>query len=154
MGKIDAALARMAGQRVYLDTNVFIYFLQHDEVLFPVVQPIIRACAERQILGMTGDLAVAEVMVHPYRSGDAALIARFKRFFRQKHVLTVLPHESQLFDEAALIAGQRRLKLIDAIHHHTALQSGCRFLLTREKRLGAYDTDDGLESVYLNDLVG
>lgn len=28
MGKIDAALARMTGHRVYLDTNVFIYLLR------------------------------------------------------------------------------------------------------------------------------
>ena len=62
-------LARMAGHRVYLDTNVFIYFLQRDEVFFPIAAEILKACAEGTILGTTGDLAVAEVMVHSVPQG-------------------------------------------------------------------------------------
>lgn len=154
MGTVKSPhLARMAGHRVYIDTNVFIYFLQRDEVFFPIAAEILKACVEGTILGVTGDLAVAEVMVHPYRSGDATLIARCKQFFRQKDFLTVLPHDSRLFDEAAMIAGQRRLKLIDAIHYHTALQNGCRFLITHDKRLSIADPDAPLQPVYLADLI-
>ena len=93
MGKIDALIARMAGRRVYIDTNIFIFFLQRDERYFSVVAPIIQACSSRRIFGVTGDLVLAEVMVHPYRSGDATVIAQFRSFFGQKNFLSIAAHE-------------------------------------------------------------
>ncbi len=154
MTKLETAIARMAGHRIYIDTNVFIYFLQKDDAIFKVVAPIMLACADRQLLGVVGDLVVAEVMVHPYRSGDAALIARFKSFFTRKNFLTVAEHEARFFDEAAMIAGQKRLKLLDAIHYRTALQAGCAFFLTHDRDFDAVATGSGVEVVRLVDLLG
>jgi predicted nucleic acid-binding protein len=154
MTKLESAIARMTGHRVYIDTNVFIYFLQKDDALFSVVAPLMQACADRHLLGIVGDLVVAEVMVHPYRSGDAALIARFKSFFTRKNFLTIAPHEARFFDEAAMIAGQKRLKLLDAIHYRTALQAGCTFFLTHDSDFDAVATGSGVEVVRLLDLIG
>jgi predicted nucleic acid-binding protein len=140
----------MAGQRVYLDTNVFIFFLDGNGRYFPAVGPIVQACADGTLFGFTGRLAIAEVMVHPHRHGDAATVSRFKAFFGQKHFLTVVEHSPDCFDDAAMIAGQKRMKLIDAIHHRTALQAGCRFLLTNDR---GFASDAVLEIVQIDDLL-
>ncbi len=148
-----AAVARMAGRRVYIDTNIFVFFLQRDEVFFPLVAPVIQACTQRSILGVTGELVIAEVMVHPYRRGDAALIAQFKSFFARKNFLTIAAHEARFFDEAAMIAGQARLKLIDAIHYRTAVQAGCEFFLTHVHDFDGVATGRGVEVVRLDELT-
>jgi predicted nucleic acid-binding protein len=153
MSKLENALTRMAGHRVYIDTKVFIFFLERTDTLFEVAAPFIQACANRQLLGVTGELVMAEVMVHPYRSGDAALIARFKSFFTRKNFLTIAEHEARFFDDAAMLAGQKRLKLMDAIHYRTALQAGCSFFLAHDHDFDAVAVGGGLEVMRLNDLI-
>ena len=54
MGKVTSAIARMAGQCVYMDTNVFIFFLEGNEKYLPVVGPIMQACADGTILRRPG----------------------------------------------------------------------------------------------------
>lgn len=127
----SAALARMAGQRVYFDTNVFIYFLDQG-ALFDVVAPLLAACVEGRMLGCTGDAAVAETMVMPYRHNNTVKIAQFKAFFGLKGFLTVHAHTAQTFDLAAQLAGTQGMRLMDALHYATAIQSGCRFLVSND----------------------
>lgn len=150
MGKVEAAIAHMAGQRVYIDTNVFIFFLDGNEKYMPAVGPILQACANGTIFPTTGRLAIAEVMVHPYRNGNAVTVSRFKSFFAQKNFLYVAEHEPDCFDDAAMIAGQKRMKLIDAIHYRTALQAGCRFLLTNDR---GFATDSDMEVLQLDEML-
>lgn len=158
MGKVEtatsaatmAAIARMAGQRVYIDTNVFIFFLDGNDKYLPSVGPIMQACADGTIFPATGRLAIAEVMVHPYRHGNAVTVSRFKSFFAQKNFLTIAEHGPDCFDDAAMIAGQKHMKLIDAIHYRTALHAGCRFLLTNDR---GFVTDADMEILQIDDLL-
>ena len=131
MEALSAALARMAGQRVYLDTNVFIYFLDQG-ALFDVVAPLLAACVEGRMLGCTGDAAVAETMVMPYRHTNPVKVAQFKAFFGLEGFLTVHAHTAQTFDLAAQLAGTQGMRLMDALHYATAIQSGCRFLVSND----------------------
>ena len=131
MDALSAALARMAGQRVYFDTNVFIYFLDQG-TLFDVVAPLLAACVEGRMLGCTGDAALAETMVMPYRHKNTVKVAQFKAFFGLEGFLTVHAHTAQTFDLAAQLAGTQGMRLMDALHYATAIQSGCRFLVTND----------------------
>lgn len=131
MDALNTALARMAGQRVYFDTNVFIYFLDQGS-LFETVAPLLAACVEGRMTGCTGDAAVAETMVMPYRTQDVTRIAKFKAFFGLEGFLTIHAHTAQSFDLAAQIAGTQGMRLMDALHYATAIQSGCHFLVTND----------------------
>jgi len=73
MGKIDDALARTAGQRVYFDTNAFVYFLDRHPEYFGLVAPFIEAAANGSLLGVTGDAAVAETLVKPYQLDNLSM---------------------------------------------------------------------------------
>lgn len=150
MGKIKATLARLAAQRVYIDANAFIFFLDRHDRYFSVVAPIFQDCFKQRIFATTGAAAVAEVMVHPYRSGDAALIAHVKSFFNQKNFLTIAGHDIALFDTAAMLAGQRKMKLIDALHYATAQQNQCKFFLTNDHRISS---SDSLTVIQIDQLI-
>ena len=148
MDALAAALGRMAGQRVYFDTNVFIYFLDRG-ALFDVVAPLLSACVAGRMAGCTGDAAVAETMVMPYRHKNMAKIAQFKTFFSLEGFLTVHAHTAQTFDLAAQFAGTQNMRLMDALHYATAIQSGCRFLITNDAGI---KSSDEIEVIYVKAL--
>jgi predicted nucleic acid-binding protein len=145
MGKIEPLLARLAGCRVYIDANIFVYFLDRHPTYFSLVAPIIQAMGDGSFLGLTGDAVVAEVMVGPYRSGDPALTADIKSFFQSAGALAVLRHGPEDFDLAAQLRGRHGMKFIDALHVATAARAGCRFLLTN---------DDGIRPFGAMEIVG
>lgn len=144
MGKIGEAVARMNGHRVYLDTNVFVYFLDRNPDYFPVVAPIIEAIESGLIIGYTGDAAIAETLVKPYQTDNLALAASFKAFFRTEDFLSIQPHDAETFDLAAQLRAKRGLKFIDALHYATAIQAGCKFFVTN---------DDGIQSSDVLEVV-
>ena len=151
MGKVAALLARMRGQRVYIDANYLIYFFDKRAPQFDIVAPIFVACDAGEFFGFTADAAVAEVMVHPYRSMSAAEIARGKAFFAREDFINVLRHDASAFDTAAQLRATSNMKMLDALHYATALQSGCRFLLTND---GDFKTSGQLEVVSVRSLTG
>ena len=129
------AMAEMTGQRVYIDTNVFIYFLGMHPTYFEASARVINACAESRIFGFTGDAAIAEVMVGAYKQADPALVTRFKLFFAQRNFLTIATHDAETFDAAAQLVAQGGVKFIDALHMATALRSQCTYFLTNDRGL-------------------
>ena len=150
MGKVAALLTRMRGQRVYIDANYLIYFFDKRAPQFDIVAPIFVACDAGEFVGFTGDAAVAEVMVHPYRSMSAAEIARGKAFFSRDDFINVLRHDSSVFDTAAQLRATSSMKMLDALHYATALQAGCRFLLTND---GDFKTSKQIEVVSVQSLL-
>jgi predicted nucleic acid-binding protein len=151
MAKIDTALARLAGQRVYIDTNLFIYFLDRHPTYFSAVAALFQSSIDQEFFATTGDVAVAEVMVGPYRQADPSLAARFKQFFAQSQLLSVVAHQRHVFDSAAQLAAKKRMKFIDALHVATAIDVGCTTLITND--LGVPPVQ-GLDVIQLADLLG
>jgi predicted nucleic acid-binding protein len=150
MGKIDDAIARMTGHCVYLDTNVFVYFLDRNPDYFPVVAPIIEAIESGLIIGYTGDAAIAETLVKPYQTGNLALAASFKAFFRMDNFLAIQSHDAESFDLAAQLRAKQGLKFIDALHFATAIQAGCKFFVTND---GGIQSSSVLEVITIKTLA-
>lgn len=135
MGQVIPVLRAMRGQRVYVDTNVFIYFLERNVQFFAAAVPVIEALSNRDVQGYTGEITVAEAMVGPYRSNDAAAISHTRNFFTKTGLVTLLPHDRVIFDHAAQLRAQQRLPFIDAIHVATAVEAACKFFITNDKAL-------------------
>ena len=133
MRKIDALMARMKGHRVYVDANFFIYFLNQQPPFFDAVAPIFQACDRGVFKGVTGDAAVAEVMVQPYRLKSPAEIAKGKRLFSRENFISTVSHDAAIFDLASQLRAHSNMRMLDALHYATAMQTGCRFLLTNDR---------------------
>jgi predicted nucleic acid-binding protein len=152
MGVLDKALAKLSGQRVYMDTNTLVYFFDRNPIYFPAVAKIIQACDRGEFLGFTGDAAVSELMVHPYQTRNPAEIARGKAFFARPNFITVLPHTTPIFDAASqLRAAGKSLRLIDALHYATAISAGCQFFITNDKDFSGVSS--GAEVINLKTLL-
>ena len=149
MGKIAALLARISGKRVYMDTNIFIYFLEQSDGYYESVAPIIKACEAGKFFGYTGDVAVAETMIQPYRQDNLSLVANFKAFFATENFLSIQAHDAAIFDLAAQLRAKRGIKLIDALHYATALKAGCSFFLSNDSGI---KSDAHMEVIAINAL--
>jgi predicted nucleic acid-binding protein len=150
MGTVVNVLARLRGQRVYLDTNFFIYFLSRQPDYLPVVEPLMRACDEGQFEGVTGHLALSEVLVEPYRQQSPEEIARVKSLFSRDKFLELVGHDEKTFDLAAQIRARHGLRMIDALHYATALNASCRFIISNDTDFRRGGT---LEIISISDLV-
>ena len=150
MDKISATLERIRGQRVYIDTNIFIYFLEQHERYFDSVLPFFQLFNDGASLAYTGDAVVAETLYKPYQINDALRVSEFKEFFNNDEFITVLPHTKKVFELAAELAPTRGMKLIDALHYATAAIAGCRFILTNDR---GFASSDAIEVLYLEGIV-
>lgn len=66
---------------------------------------------------------------------DPKLIATTHNFFRSRNFLTILPHDRAIFDHAARLRAEGRLRFIDAIHIATATSADCKFFVTNDKTI-------------------
>jgi len=150
MGKIAALLTKIQGQRIYFDANFLIYFFDRTEPYARVVSEVIIACDRNTVFGYTGDVAVAELMVFPYRTRDEIEIARGKAFFKRENFLTVLSHDSAVFDTASRLRAETGMKLIDALHCATALNAGCKYFITNDTGIRS---TEALEVLLIRDYI-
>ena len=148
---MSQALARIRGQRVYVDTNIFIYFFERHERYFDSVVPFFQLFNDGLSIAYTGDAVVAETLYKPYQIDDALRISEFKEFFSNDEFITVLPHSKKVFELAAELAPKRGMKLIDALHYATAALAGCKFILTND---AGFASSDAMEVLYLDGLLG
>lgn len=151
MGKIKTTLSRIQGKRVYVDTNIFVYFLEQHERYFDTVVPFFQLFDDGLSLAYTGDAVVAETLYKPYRVDDVVRVNEFKSFFGNDEFITVLPHTTKVFELAAELSPKRGMKLIDALHYATAVIAGCSFILTND---AGFTSSGEVEVIYLQDLIG
>jgi predicted nucleic acid-binding protein len=63
---------------VALDTQIFIYFIEEEDRFLTLVKPLFEAMDRGELVGVTSGLSLMEVLVVPYRSGNAALADRYE----------------------------------------------------------------------------
>jgi predicted nucleic acid-binding protein len=153
MGPLETALEKIKGHRVYFDTSVLIYFFDKNPFFFSSIVPFIVACDRGEFSGITGDAAVCELMVHPYRSKNPAEVSRGKSFFNRKNFITVVRHGVEIFDTASQLRGVGSLKMMDALHYSTAIHSGCQFFITRDSDFQSTGMQSSVEVINLKDIV-
>ena len=150
MDKITHSLSRIRGQRVYVDTNIFIYFLERNDRYFESVVPFFQLFNDGLSLAYTGDAVVAETLYKPYQVNDTLRVSEFKEFFSNDEFITVLPHTKKVFELAAELSPKRGMKLIDALHYATAALAGCKFILTNDQ---GFTSSESMEVILLDDLL-
>jgi predicted nucleic acid-binding protein len=150
MGTLDALLTRLKGQRVYINANFFIYFLNQQAPFFEVVAPTIQAADAGEFTALCGDAVVTEVMVHPYKMQSPSEIARTKTLFKREAFLTVVRHAEESFDLMAHLRATTNMRMLDALHYATAVNVGCRYLLTNDKD---FKTTGTIEVIGISSLL-
>lgn len=131
---VPRLLARLEGSKVYLDTNVFIHVLNDTPELAAPSLLLLEACAARRIVGLTGDVTLAELLVKPLRANDAAAVGAVQELLVQDGAITLVSHGRAAFERAAQHRAHHGLKMVDALQLATAQLAGARCLISNERQ--------------------
>lgn len=120
----------------YLDSNIIIAALERPVWSSFFVRLFARA-ETRDLVLVTSEVSLAEVLVGPMKQGTAKLLDAYLRLLGPESAFTTVPVTRSILYSAAHVRATSSLKLIDAIHLATAIEAGCDHFLTNDARLGA-----------------
>ncbi len=127
--------AAFRGKRVYFDANIFIYLIEGFAALERQLLAIRDSIAAGEAEIVTSELTLSEVLVAPFRKGDAALAAVYREFLEDSGAFVLRPAARETWVRASLYRAQSRLKTPDALHIATAVEAECSLFLTHDKPL-------------------
>jgi predicted nucleic acid-binding protein len=121
-------------RRVFWDTMVHAYWLEDHKKLSQQVQLIHSRMESRGDVLCSSLLVLAELLVGPLRTGDAAAADLIEQYFRSPAVtlLSFTPRAARLFAE---LRARQGLKPVDALHLSLAAAAGVDIFLTNDHRL-------------------
>lgn len=121
---------------VCLDSNIVIYYVEGNPVWGPKVAARLSLLAASGDTLAVCDLARAECLIGPLRSGDAVALANYQRFFASPTV-RMLPLSLSVCERAAEIrvASALHFELPDCLHLAAAIEHGCGLFLTNDAQL-------------------
>jgi predicted nucleic acid-binding protein len=132
---MSALLKDLKGQRVALDTMIFIYAFEENPVYLSSLRPFFQAVERGEIEATTSTITLVECLVRPYRKKDMILAARYMVLFRNFPHLSVLPLTDEIAERAAFLRAFHNLKTPDAIQLATALLSDSQVFLTNDEEI-------------------
>ena len=137
------------GCSVYIDSVVIIYTLQGNPIFYELLEPLWTQFQARNILIVSSELAIPEVLVSPLRRGDRSQISNYENLLFQSGI-DLIPINREILLLATELRVKYRLKTPDAIHAATALSANCRRFITNDKD---FCNIAGLPVVVLSELL-
>jgi predicted nucleic acid-binding protein len=118
---------------VYLDTNVFIRGFEFEGAEAQPIRELLTLLNEYPKAAVTSDLTLAELLAPPKRENDFPLARKAELYgslLIWSGVIDLLPLKRNILIGTAVLRQNWPYKLADAIHVVTALDAGCRFLMS------------------------
>jgi predicted nucleic acid-binding protein len=143
-------LSAIQGDRVYLDTNIWIYALEGFPAFVRELANLFQAIDRGTLTAVTSELTLAEVLVKPIQDGDVTQQETCKQAIANTQTLAVTAVNREILVVAAQLRATTNLKLPDAIHAATALSCHCSTFLTNDQR---FQTFSGLQVVLLSQVI-
>ncbi len=133
MGWID----RLRGKIVGLDSAPLIYYIEENPAFLSLVDPFFHAMTRGDFEVVTSTMTVAEVMVHPFRRGDAGLIEMYRDILQNAAHLRTVPVTADIAEIAARLRAWHKIRTPDAVQIATAIAAKADFFLTNDDGLPA-----------------
>jgi predicted nucleic acid-binding protein len=130
-------IADLGRGRVGVDTAIFIYLIQEDPRFLPLVEPIFEDVAEGRREIVTSALTLLEVLVVPYRAGNAGLAERYEELLSNSRGIAVMDLTRDQLRIAAQMRAATGVKTPDALQLAAALGAGCSTFVTNDRRIPA-----------------
>jgi predicted nucleic acid-binding protein len=120
-----------------VDTAVFIYFIEEHPRYLPLIAPLFEEADGGKRTLVTSAITLLEVLVVPYRVGDARLAERYESLLTQSRGVRLVDVNRDQLRAAAQLRAATGVKTPDALQVVSALSAGCRALVTNDRKLPA-----------------
>lgn len=127
-------LNSLKGSRIYLDSNIWIYFLSGLNEYSQSLTDLFTAADSGSLMLITSELTIAEILVRPIREENAARREVCLAAMTNTDSSTAVPVDRSILISAAEIRASTKLKLPDAIHAATAIATECTTFLTNDSQ--------------------
>lgn len=144
---MNSALA--AARKVYVDSNVIIYYVEGEEPIQRLAQRFFEHAVEQGVELVTSELAVGECLYGAHKRERLGSIERFGTLFDRARLLHLVPATLGTLKEAARFGPAHGMKLLDAIHAATAIAEGCDVFVTNDRGIRSAE---GLLVVQLSEV--
>ena len=138
-----------SASRIYLDSNALIYFVERSDALQKKVGAVIAWAIDAKAAIVVSEIGIAECLHGAYKLQNAALEETYNEIFYTIALFDIAPVDGALVKAAAKIAAEKALKLVDAIHFLTAVETRCEVFLTTDRRFHSSHT---VEVVQIDEL--
>jgi predicted nucleic acid-binding protein len=121
------------GEKIGLDTSVFVYYINRQEPYFQHCRQIMRGIESGRLRGVISTVSEMEMLVEPLARKRRQLVNDIEDLLRRLTGLGVMPVDGTLARRAAEIRSETRLRSLDALVAATALVAGCRYLVGNDR---------------------
>ena len=143
-------LEDIAGQKVYFDANIFIYFLERTAEFEAATSPLFDALARREFAAQTSLLTLTEILPPLVRANNTAAINGAIELIRDSGLIETHAADGEVFTQAGFVRGTVGMKTPDALHVTTAMLHGAERFLTNDQGIR---TPKALPRLLLSDYV-
>lgn len=128
-------LSDLGSGPVALDTSIFIYLIEEHPIYLPLVEPLFEAIEAGELEAVTSSLTLLEVLVVPFRFGNAVLIDRYETLLTKSRGLRLVDLDRDFLRFVAQVRASTRAKVPDAMQLAAAMAAGCLTFLTNDDRI-------------------
>lgn len=147
---MGALSMKLKGQKVYLDTNIFIYALEAMEPWASLLRDLFASLEAGDWHAVTSSLSIAECLVKPFDMEREDMVLAYRAALSPSRYLHIAPLGEEILVEAARLRAKHKFKLPDALHIATALDQGCTAMLTNDAQ---FRKVPAIQCILLSDLV-
>lgn len=143
-------LNQLQGQVVGLDSAPLIYFVEENPAYLAITDAFFEAADRGEFKIVTSVITIVEVLVYPFRQGNAELVRQYRNILFNEEVLTTIDIDSNIAESAAQLRANYNLQTPDAIQMAAAIAGGASFFFTNDARLPSLPN---LQVLVLNELI-
>lgn len=133
--------------RIGLDTNVLIYYIEEHPVFLKKVEPLIDKIVEGRATGITSYVTLLELLVKPIKERRFDLVEQYKEILTNELDMVLLDESVSL--KAAELRAKYGIKTPDAIQLASVISKKGEVFITNDERL---DVVKEIKVLTLNDL--
>lgn len=129
--KISDALKNV--HRLCIETAPFIYFVESHSNYVDKMRAIFQEIRANQIVVVSSTVTLTEVLTKPLQAADTTLITFYRQMLLNTQGITLLPIDTAIAEQSALLRANYQLKTPDAFQVATAIHSNYDAFLTNDK---------------------
>lgn len=128
-------MEELKGKIIGLDTMVFIYHFEKNQIYSPLTFSIFESLEKGNFKGITSILTLLEILVKPKKENNSLLVERYKLLFETFPNLQVQEINENIADIASSLRANYNINTPDAIQIATSLEVKADIFITNDATL-------------------
>ena len=122
----------LKGNRVYFDTNIFIYIIEGSLQYQTIINELTKSIIQKDFESYTSYITLTEMLPPLVKRGDKNIISGTIDFIRGKDFFHLTTANEEICLQAGFLRGALGMKTPDSLHVATAIKQNCDLFLTND----------------------